>query len=435
MATTAKQIYGLVNDTLKETLGAKAIEVKDTSGLVSMGDTVLSNYADVEKFYGTLVDRIGRTIVAMRVYETRKKRRIEKGALDFGAILQKINVKMPLATSNNAWNVHWNNHTYTDSGNPYNGENVSETPVVQKFFKALTTWQTKTTTPMYQIKVAFTSAEAMGAFMSALAIAIQNAMTKELEELSNYALASLTAAIKVEADKTGSDLTTQAKNCFRNVLYTYNRDVLGLTWSDKTGSTAGSWSGTPLLATKALTDKEFLKYACREMGITEEYLANMSVAYNVGKQEKFTTKDKLVVSVLSVFDSATKTYLESDTYHNELVGLGDGYEVVPYWQAPGQSYAFGDISKIDIKNKEIKKDNSGEAVEVSQSGIIAIMYDEDAVGATFHNLHSNTMINYEDDTVIRWDRADVGYYADTNENCVVFYIADMDSTSTSHKDF
>jgi len=47
---SVNQIYGMVNDSAKEALGDRAITVKDTASLVSLGDVVLASDTDKEKF-------------------------------------------------------------------------------------------------------------------------------------------------------------------------------------------------------------------------------------------------------------------------------------------------------------------------------------------------------------------------------------------------
>ena len=51
MATVA-QIYQLVNDAAKEALGSKAIAVKDTTSLASLGDQVLSSDENRDIYLG-----------------------------------------------------------------------------------------------------------------------------------------------------------------------------------------------------------------------------------------------------------------------------------------------------------------------------------------------------------------------------------------------
>ena len=78
---TVNQIYQLVNDSAAEALGAQAISVKNTSTLVSLGDVVLSSADNKDAFYSALVDRIGRTAIAIRQYraQTRSVRKRRDG--------------------------------------------------------------------------------------------------------------------------------------------------------------------------------------------------------------------------------------------------------------------------------------------------------------------------------------------------------------------
>ena len=70
---TVNQIYTMVNDSAQEALGAKAIAVKDTGTLVSLGDQVFSSDTNKEQFYKALTDRIGRTVIAVRAYKAKNR--------------------------------------------------------------------------------------------------------------------------------------------------------------------------------------------------------------------------------------------------------------------------------------------------------------------------------------------------------------------------
>ena len=99
---TVNQIYQLVNDAAAQAMGSTAVAVQNTAGLVSLGDTVLSSDTNKEQFYKALVDRIGRTVVAVRAYQA-KKRSVKKDEMDWGAIYQKISYKKRDAVSNPTW--------------------------------------------------------------------------------------------------------------------------------------------------------------------------------------------------------------------------------------------------------------------------------------------------------------------------------------------
>ena len=135
------QIYAMVNDSAKQAIGAEAITVKDTGTLVSLGDVVLSSDTNKEKFYNALVDRIGRTVIAVREYMP-KDRAVKRDEMEWGAVYQKISYKMKEATSNGSW--------VTDQQvDPFDVE--IGTVAVQKLFSKIGTYTYEDSIPDYQL--------------------------------------------------------------------------------------------------------------------------------------------------------------------------------------------------------------------------------------------------------------------------------------------
>ena len=132
--------------------------------------------------------------------------------------------------------------------------------------------------------------------------------------------------------------------------------------------------------------------------------------------------------MLSEFAEAAKTYLQSDTYHENLVRLPKGDEV-PYWQGSGLSYGFSSTSKIDVQVyvDEIDQqtgDTVRRKVTVTQTGILGVMFDRYAVGVA--NLDRRVTANYNGRAEFfnNWYKFDAGYFNDPDENFIVFYVAD-----------
>ena len=117
--------------------------------------------------------------------------------------------------------------------------------------------------------------------------------------------------------------------------------------------------------------------------------------------------------------SQLKTYLESDTFNDELVKLPTA-ETVPYWQGSGTSFEFAKTSKIDVT---IRTANGG-TKDVSVSGVIGVMFDRDALGVSNLDRRVTTNYNPKAEFFSNWYKFDCGYFNDLNENFVVFYIAD-----------
>ena len=119
----------------------------------------------------------------------------------------------------------------------------------------------------------------------------------------------------------------------------------------------------------------------------------------------------MVVELLSQFASASATYLESDTFHKELVALKN-FKSIPYWQGSGTSFAYADCSKILLKGE------NEEDVEITD--VIANIRSTDSVSVLFDKTRINSIYNQRTDEVIYIPKMERSYMVDTNEVNVVF---------------
>ena len=375
------QIYSMVNDAAKEALGAQAITAKDTGTLVSLGDVVLSSDTNKEQFYKALVDRIGRTVIAVREYRA-KDRSVKRDEMEWGAVYQKISYKWKDAVENPSWE--------TDTqANPFDVEIGTE--AVQKLFSVIGTYSYEDSIPDYQLFTAFTSASAMGAYISGIYTNMSNALEVAEENLANLAVSTNIAGVFAKGKATQK----------RNLLAEYN--VLN--------------PEAALTTATALMDLGFLKYATREIKTVIDNMSTMSTLYNAESMPRHTPTDKQVVEVLSLFASASDTYLQADTYHNDLVKLPN-YEKVVYWQGSGTGFAFEDVSAINISNEKVDE------APVSKTGILAFVHDYDSVASIIYRRRSHSIYNPRAERFNIFEKADKGYAVDLSENAVVFYIAD-----------
>ena len=170
-----------------------------------------------------------------------------------------------------------------------------------------------------------------------------------------------------------------------------------------------------LTVANCMRDIDFLKYATMQINLWTKRMRVMSTLFNDDGNTKFTDKDNLVIDVLQDFASATATFLEADTYHKELVSL-PMYNEVAYWQGSGQTFAFADTSKINVK---IDAENT-----VEKSGIIAVAYDYLAIGTTINQPRTTTERNNKDEYTNYYNKANIGCFNDLGENGIVFYIAE-----------
>lgn len=375
-----KQIYSILNDVAKQTLGTEAIAVVDTQSFVSLGDKVLKSDTDTENFLSKLTDRIAKTVYSVRNY-TGINKNLMREPFDYGVIVQKIHVEMPEAKENNAWKI--GEQGYTPTYAP-----VIKPTVSQKLFNKLSTWEIDVTIPDFMLKTAFLNESSMATFIDAIFTAMNNAMVMCADNNANLIRANFIG------NKIHSAKPTQAIN----LLSQYN-----------------TLTNANLTVASCLRDVDFLKWATMQISLWTKRMRVMSKLFNEDSNSKFTSGDYLVLDVLQDFASSTATFLQSDTYHKELVAL-PMYNEVPYWQGSGTSFAFADTSKISVK---IDGTN-----EVTQGGIIAVAYDYNAIGTTINEPRSTTERNNKDEYTNYYNKATIGCFNDLGENGIVFYIAE-----------
>ena len=382
-----KQIYTLVNDVTGEILGKTDILKEDLSNVVDMGKELFSN-TDVDNYVKALVNRVGKTIFVNRKYSG-KVPSILMDSWEFGSVLQKISADLPNATENESWEL--------ENGTSYDPNIFYKPSVSAKFYNSKVTFEVPLSFTEKQVKESFNSASELNAFISMLYNAVEKSMTVKTDALIMRTINNMIAQT-VNGDTTGVRAV--------NLLSNYNT-LKGLTEGDK------------LTASKALTNPDFLKYASMQIALYADRLGTMSTLFNQGGKERFTPKDLLHIVLLSDYAQSTKTYLESDTFNDELVKLPTA-ETVPYWQGSGTSFDFAKTSKIDVT---IRTDKGG-TKDVSVSGVIGVMFDRDALGVSNLDRRVTTNYNPKAEFFSNWYKFDCGYFNDLNENFVVFFIAD-----------
>lgn len=375
-----KQIYSILNDVAKQTLGTGAIAVVDTQSFISLGDKVLKSDTDTEKFLSKLTDRIAKTVYSVRNYSGINKN-LMREPFDYGVIVQKIHVEMPEAKENNAWKI--GEQGYTPTYAP-----VIKPTVSQKLFNKLSTWEIDVTIPDFMLKTAFLNESSMATFIDAIFTAMNNAMVMCADNNANLIRANFIG------NKIHSAQPTQAIN----LLAQYN-----------------TLTNANLTVASCLRDVDFLKWATMQISLWTKRMRVMSKLFNEDSNSKFTSGEYLVLDVLQDFASSTATFLQSDTYHKELVAL-PMYNEVPYWQGSGTSFAFADTSKISVKIDA--------TTEVTQGGVIAVAYDYNAIGTTINEPRSTTERNNKDEYTNYYNKATIGCFNDLGENGIVFYIAE-----------
>lgn len=381
-----KQVYTLLNDVVKETMGETAVVNEDLTGLVELGDSI-TNAIGYDKYVKSLVNHIGRVIFVNRKYQGGAPSVLMDG-WEFGSILEKISGDLPDATENESWEL--------EDGASYDQDIFYKPKVEAKFFNKLVTFEIPCSFTEKQVKQSFSNAEQMNAFLSMLYNEIEKAMTVNIDNLIMRTINNMIAETVYDAYQGGSQTASSGVRAV-NLLYLYNQAY-----------------GTSLTPAQAVRTPEFIRFASYQMKLYADRMAKISRLFNVGGKARFTPRDLLHIVLLSEFDASASIYLQSNTFHDELVKLPVA-ETVAYWQGSGTTYAFADTSKIDIK----KSDGTSVAV----TGILGVMFDRDALGVCNRDRRVTTHYNAKAEFYNNYYKFDAEFFNDLNENFVVFFVA------------
>lgn len=376
------QVYEIVNSLTDQYLGESAVVQTDLSNVVDIGSATM-DLTNLDHYVHDLIDHVGRVVFVNRAYRG-KTPSLVMDAWEYGAVLEKITYdSYPEAQANDSWNLQ--------DGQSYDPNVFYKPSVTAKFYEKRNTFDIPMSFARRQVKSAFSSATQLNAFFSMIENVIQNSMTLKIDQL--------------------------AESCINNMI--------AMTINDNTGTRAinllslyNTKFGKSLTAAQSITDPEFLRFAAMTMKLYSERLQRMSKLFNIGSKERFTPSDRMHVILLSEFAAGAEAYLYSDTYHDQFVHLSKA-ETVPYWQGSGTAYDFASTSKIHVAIDT----GAQSPTTVEQSGILGVMFDRDAAGIANLDRRVTTNWNARAEFYNNWYKFDAGYFCDTNENFIVFYVA------------
>lgn len=404
-----EKIYELINSVSGEVLGRTDIVSENLTGIVDLGTEVF-NQSAVDNYVKSLVNHIGKVIFVNRPYAG-KVPSVLMDAWEFGSVLEKISADVPEAEENDTWNL--------TNGKSYDQDVFHKPTVTAKFFNSKVTFEVPVSITERQVKESFSNAAQLNGFISMIYAAVEKSMTIKADALimrtiNNMIAETVLADAKAfgataAGDMAGANLSSASTARCINLLKLYNDKYFPAT-PDESDPTPNP---NALTAKKAITDPDFIRFASYVMGTYADRLQSISTVFNVGGKERFTPKDMLHVVLLSDFAKAAQTYLYSDTFNRGDVLLPQA-ETVPFWQSSGKNYEFASTGTIDVK------ESGGKAVKIS--GVLGVMFDRDALGVCNLDRRVTTNYNAKAEFFNNYYKFDAGYFNDTNENFVVFFI-------------
>lgn len=372
---SAVQIYNVVN-TIANNIKYTGNSVIDISSFVKFGQDVLSNPLLTEGVYNSLIDLIGRTVIAIDEAED-DERGIVVDSFEYGSILQKLSFQLQNAETSSEWDM-------SNPENPY--EEVRKEGIVQKFFEQyIPTFSYKDVAYDTQLREAFRSPESLQGFIDALYTRMRNAYKIAKNGLSDAAIGALVGTIYA-----GSQAQTPEENSARRVrhlLTEYNTAM-----------------GTELTDATSRQNANYLEFVRKQILIDKANMNKMNKLYNDASVERRTTDADYKLDMSIAFATAYDKFW-GDTYNERYVQLPKHTEVVNWGIATAP-----ETIKVSLDGTNT----------TTVAKVIAFAYDKDSVVATMDRERFVSIYDQWNDRNVFKLTANRRYICDPSENAIVY---------------
>lgn len=373
------QIKELLEDVYSEVTGQSGVVTEDLSNIVDIGNTLLSdNYR--EPYARSLLNRIGRMVFVDRPYSGFAPS-IMRDAWEWGSIMSKSRVKDFEPTDNMAWSL-----TVGQSVDQF----VFTPPTVQTtLYNEMVAWEIDCSFVRDQVEQSFKSATEYDRFISMIQTQIKNT---EVQFIDSLIMRNINAMMGRRINKNIAVI---------DLLALYNAAI-----------------GSTLTADKAITNKDFARFAAYEILLYKDRFKAKTAAFSENNEgyTTFTPAEYMHLVLLSDFAKSLDVYLQSDTYHDDFTEIGS-YETVPFWQGSGTSFGVADTSQINITLPGITP-----AATVNRNYIVGAMFDRDACGIINERREVAVSYNNRGRYWNNFYQVETRLFTDPAENCAVFVI-------------
>lgn len=399
------QVYNILNTVIKETLGQTDLVKEDLSNIVDVGKQLDSAEA-MDNYVRKLVDHIGKVIFDNRSYDIKEPDILMDG-WEYGSIMEKIRGDIPDSVENKDWLLQ--------DGETYNQDIFTAPKVSAKFFNSRVSWGVDMSFAEDQVKSSFSNPTQLNAFFSMIENKIKTRKRIDFQNLKMRTINNFTAATifdayassaGTETKITDTEIAKGSKTRCVNLYYLFKQK-----FPNSTATVAN-----------CLQDLEFIKFAAYTMRLYVKRIRNANSMFNIGNTVKYTDTNYLKVILLDEFNEAANVYLQSDTFHDELVKLPSA-QTVSYWQGSGTGYDFSATTKISTAILNPRNVSTETTKEVTASGILGVMFDRDALGVCNLKDTIKTHQNMRADFYTNFYKYFAGYFNDYDENFIVFLVA------------
>ena len=384
-------------------------EIIDLGEKLQVSDGDISNGSPADIFFKALLSQISRVVVDTRSYVAQLPK-LFVDTREWGLISEMVRVDLSDCLVDEMWNtdgfINWNT---PQSGGVFPGVEEGKRiaaiefgcfkPAVRaKMYKKATGIMVALTKTREQLFTAFRSVSEYESFAAALLISVENTLALKAEV---YGLMCVSVGIaKSFANGNAINVLAEYKTIFPSATVT---------------------------ADTALQDANFMRFALMRITQTRDNMKRYSAAYNNHESLVFSSPANLIL--LSQFSNAAKFNVRADTFHENLLAVGD-YDKVSGWQAVVSTsdttpFSFKNASRISLTAKAASE-IIGETVEndITYSGVIGVLYDKAAMGVLIDKKKVTSQYSATRDSYNYFHHSLVQYIVNDEYPIVTFYIAD-----------
>lgn len=333
-------IHSFLSTVYGEVTGQTDVLKEDLSNIVDLGTTLFDNQTYKDAYVRAMFNTIGRWEFVERPYVGAAPD-IERKDWEWGSIMSKSRTKDTTPKTNPSWHV--------EAGETVNQFEFNPPEVQTTLFNEAVDWEIDVSFMNKQLKQSFNDGSTMDRFLSMIRSKVNEDQTAHIDELKMRAINNF-IGYRIARNKGVFDVLTAYNNRFSQSLTEYN----------------------------APYDKDFLRFYAYQILLYKSRMRRRTANFidNEAGYTSFTPEEYNRIVVLDVFGEALKVYLQSDTFHDDMIKIGK-FDTVSRWQGTGMgvTYPFAEISQINIEVSGLSGNNT-----VARSGIAGLMFDRDAIG-------------------------------------------------------
>ena len=397
MALNNNQVADVVKAAFKQATGSIALDTLDLEGIIDAGKSGEFT-PEKEPFTKALISVLTKNWFTDSSYRSSYNDPFFEDAERFGAIVQAISIEVPEVTESHAWK------DFSPTVDPSTGDvtyatagiyNVYVPTVDTRYYTKSISYELPIAISNEQWDVAFDNASELSSFVAYILMVVDNAIVIHLENMNNANRNNFIAEL---VDYASGESATGVHVV--NLVEEYQKSQ-----AEPADMTAEAY----------LNNTDALLNGIEVLMNHIDLLRKPTRIYNTAQKLRFTPEDRMVVQVLSQYENRLNVVGRSNIYHDELVAL-PGHEKIPYWQAPGLTNAFADVSNINVKTA------SGESIDVD--GVVAFVADKWAVLHTIRSRRVAATYFDPENLTQYYNQFRDQYMNDLTMNAIVFVVKD-----------